>query len=76
MFEYLTTTYPWLKRIADRADLNVWRFFVDTTTWGHIPPQFLNAEILGERDQLGSNIFSPVSLEDQVDEDVWNKCCP
>jgi hypothetical protein len=70
ILQQLSDDSPWLRRIADRAGENVWKFFTDTATWGRMPPQLLNIETMNEKEQLGSNMLSLISLEEQGDGDI------
>jgi hypothetical protein len=70
MLKQLTNTNSWLNRITDRANENVWKFFVDGSIWGRMPPQLLHVETLAERDQLGSKMYSLILLEEQGHESI------
>ena len=50
--------------------VHAWKFLADAAVWGRMSPQLLNVEVLSEGDQLGSRMYSLISLEEQDDEDI------
>ena len=63
--QYLQAPLP---RVSKQV--HVWKFFADAAVWGRMPPQLLNVEVLSKGDQLGSRMYSLISLEEQDDKDI------
>lgn len=66
----LVAASPWLKNVAERVNENVWRYFTDPQTWGHMPPAHLRVETAIRNQHRITSMLSLVCLEELDNDDT------